>query len=192
VSELAEILELFKAVWDDAAQNMDRPSKVMPYWSEADLVHSLATRFQQSLIANPGTGNLVVKVSSSLIPDEELFGAKSMDIQKFIDLWKQETKKKRVKVIPDIIVHDSGNVEDIKLCGEVKLILGTNYWDSKLESVKDDLAKRRLYKETGISDEAVMAVGFSPRFESPNQLKDLKLVLDESRVRAPHLLRYNC
>jgi hypothetical protein len=57
----------------------------------------------------------------------------------FLQRYLEETNEHKAKIAPDLIVHKKGDISHFLFLGETKLILGTNYWEKKLNRVKSDL-----------------------------------------------------
>lgn len=164
---------------------------VRPYWSEADLVHSMANMVQQGLVSR-GMSE-VVHVAPYLGTDEDLFGKKTVQIEAFLRAYNKATGRSRSKLAPDITVVNPSDTSDLLGCVEVKLYLGTNYWKSKMSDLEDSYKRVRLLRGK-VFPEAFLAVAFDPQMSSLNQQKELtsKLNTLESKGGQGFVLRYGC
>jgi len=190
-----DIIGPLQKVWEEVKQNMDKAYEIRPFWSEADLVHFIATQYQNTLHKEVSK-DLVVHVSSSLIPDADLFGELAKKLERFLPQFSKNMKYKREaeKVVPDLIVHKAKDVSHLLLCAQVKLILGTNRWENILGGVRKDLVMMSMFKHKQICDEVAMLIAFSPQKDSPKQRDELRSIIDEWQNKEPilHIKRYNC
>jgi hypothetical protein len=186
----------FRAVvldtWKEVENELKKHSEIRPYWSEADLVHWMSSKIQQGL--QERRSNAVVHVAPYLGTDEGLYGRKAIVIKDFLKEYNKVTRSTSRKLAPDIIVVNPKDASDFVGCVEVKLLLGTNFWESRLSSVKDDYHRVRLLKKCKVFPESFLAVAFDPQDSARGQQKELSQKLDalERRYRSGFVLRYGC
>ena len=188
-----DVLKPLIRVWNEAKQKMREKVEILPFWSEADLVHFITTNYEDALHKKVSK-DLVAHVSSSLMPNSDLFGDLAPKLGEFLKEYNRKIGKKQAKVIPDIIVHTKEQVTHLQLCAEVKLFLGTNYWENKLAGVMKDLQELSLLKQRQICNKVALMVAFSPQEEMPEKQNELKATLNKWHREEPNLptLRYNC
>lgn len=188
---MSSFRDLVSDVWNEVKHNLQGEHEVRLYWSEADLVHSMANMVEQRL-RKLGKSDLV-HVAPFLGANEELFGKKAKRIETFLEKYNKKTGRSRSKLAPDIVVVNANDSSDLLGCVEVKLLLGTNWWKGTLSNVADDYHRVALLRGE-VFPEAVLCVAFDPQTESLRQKRELKDLLDklEKGTTGAFVLRHGC
>jgi len=152
----------------------------------------MSSKIQQGL--QERKSNAVVHVAPYLGTDEGLYGRKARAIKDFLKEYNKVIRRTRSKLAPDIIVVNPKDLSDLVGCVEVKLLLGTNFWESRLSSVEDNYHRVRLLKKRKVFPESFLAVAFDPQHSARGQQKELPQKLDtlERRNGSGFVLRYGC
>ena len=110
---MTDIIKPLQDAWNNVKEQMCKRTDIAQYWSEHDLLHSIATLYEENL-KDAGIQDFIIHVSSSITP-RVLEGELSKNLQKYLN------KHRERNISPDLIVHKTDDVEHLfELCAEIK------------------------------------------------------------------------
>ena len=186
---MADIIKPLEEAWNTVVSAIRESDNVRPFWSEGDLLHAIATRYELNLTQH-GIVDMNVHVAPSLLPS--VFDG---ELRKNLEGYLSPRNKRRI--IPDLVVQKVGDIsERFELCAELKLRLGNHpYWSTWIrgkKGVEEDLKSLPQLKLSGICSDIIMLVAYDPDPPIRKEAIELNSLLGgyEQGVRILRYIRY--